>query len=88
MYCKIALPFSHRSAFAKIRCGIAPLRMETACFENLLVEEQICYFCSDFIEDETHVLLNCPFHDDFREKLFNVEKNFRVDFMSFKNEEK
>jgi hypothetical protein len=51
--------------------------METACFENLLVEEQICYFCSDFIEDETHVLLNCPFYD-FRENSFNVAKSLKV----------
>ena len=45
-------------------------------------------FCSDFIENETHVFLNCPFYDDFRENLFNVPKHYTVDFMSFNNEEK
>ena len=53
IYCKIALPFSHRSAFAKFRCGVAPLRIEPGRFENLRIEERICCFCSDFIEDET-----------------------------------
>jgi hypothetical protein len=42
--------FHTKSAFAKLRCGVAPLRI--GCF------------CSDFIiEDET---LHCPFYDDFR----------------------
>jgi hypothetical protein len=43
---------------------------------------------SDFIEDETHILLNCPFYDDFRGNLLNVAKSYTVDFMSFNNEEK
>jgi hypothetical protein len=45
--------------------------------ENLRIEERICCFCSDFIEDETHVLLNCPFYDDFRENLLNVAKSYK-----------
>ena len=88
IYCKIALPFSHRSAFAKFRSGVASLRIETGRFENLRIEERICCFCSDFIEDEAHVLLNCPFYDDVRENLFNVAKSYNVDFMSFNNEGK
>ena len=75
-------------AFAKFRCEVASLRIETGWFENLRIEERICCFCSDFIEDETHVLVNCPFYDDFRENLFNVAKSYTVDFMSFNNEEK
>jgi hypothetical protein len=34
-YCKIPLPFNHRSAFAKFRCGVVPLRIETGRYENL-----------------------------------------------------
>ena len=56
--------------------------------KNLRVEERICCFYSGVIEDETHVLLNCPFYDDFRENLFNVAKSYTVDIMSFNNEEK
>jgi hypothetical protein len=82
------LPFSHRSTFAIFRCGVAPLIIETGRFENLRIEERICCFWSDFIEDETHVLLNCPFYYDFRGNLFTVAKGYTVDFMSFNNEEK
>ena len=82
------MPRSHRSAFTKFRCGVASLRIETGRFENLRIEERICCVCSDFIEDEAHVLLNCPFYDDVRENLFNVAKSYTVDFMSFNNEEK
>ena len=82
------MPFSHRSAFAIFRCGVAPLIIETGRFENLRIEERICCFWSDFIEDETHVLLNCPFYYDFRGNLFTVAKGYTVDFMSFNNEEK
>ena len=28
-YCKLILPVSHRSAFSKFRCGVAPIRIET-----------------------------------------------------------
>ena len=48
IYCKIALPLSHRSALA--------LRIETSRFENLRVYERICCYCSDLIKDETRVL--------------------------------
>ena len=34
-YCKIPLPYGHRSAFAKFRCGVAPLRVETGRYENV-----------------------------------------------------
>ena len=40
-YCKISMPFSQRSSFAKFRCGVAPLRIETGglpgdCFYSIL----------------------------------------------------
>ena len=28
-YCKVLVPFNDRSAFAKCRCGVAPIRLET-----------------------------------------------------------
>ena len=61
---------------------IVAMEIETGRFENLRIEKRICCFCSDFLEDETHVLLNCPFYDDYRENLFNVAKSYTVDFMS------
>ena len=49
---------SHRSALAKFRCGVAPIRSETGRYENLSVNERFCPFCLDCIEDVCHVI--CP----------------------------
>lgn len=43
-YCKILLPLNHRSAFAKFRCGVAPIKIETGRYESLAVEERVCPF--------------------------------------------
>ena len=34
-YCLTRLPPKHRSAFAKFRCGVAPIRIETGRYEGL-----------------------------------------------------
>ena len=68
-YCKIILPPSHRSAFAKFRCGVAPLRLETGRYEGLPADERKCPFCRVHVEDEKHVLLQC-------QKAVNVRRNF------------
>ena len=51
---------------------------------GLRVDERVCCVCSNLIEDETHVLLNCPFYDNFRENVFNVAKSW---FYALNNEE-
>jgi hypothetical protein len=48
--------FFLRSAFAKFRCGVAPLRIETGRYENKNVNERVCFICHDQIEDEKHVI--------------------------------
>ena len=60
-YCKIPLPYGHRSVFAKFRCGVAPLIVETGRYENVKLKDRVCPFCKDATEDEVHALLNCPF---------------------------
>ena len=70
MYCKKLLPLRHRAAFAKFRCGVAPLHIETGRFENKPLEERKCPFC-DNIENEKHVLLNCNIYSDLRHELFS-----------------
>ena len=57
-HCKILLPLKHRSAFAKFRCGVAPIKIDAGRHESLAVEERICPFCSN-IADEMHVILDC-----------------------------
>ena len=40
-YCKLLMPYSHRAAFAKFRCGVAPFRIETGGYENLDVGQRL-----------------------------------------------
>lgn len=56
IYCRKPLPHRQRAAFAKFRCGVAPLRIETGRFENKPLQERKCPFC-DIVETESHVLL-------------------------------
>ena len=65
-YCQKLLPHRHRAAFAKFRCGVAPLRIETGRFENKPLEERKCPFC-DIVETESHVLLDCDTYSDLRQ---------------------
>ena len=41
---KICKPFNHRSA--KLRCGVAPIKLETGRFENLDLQTRICFNCN------------------------------------------
>ena len=63
------MSISHRAAFAKFRCGVAPIRIETGRFENLDVNQRPCLFCN-VVEDEIHVILDCSAYDDLRNNLF------------------
>ena len=52
-------------AYAKFRCGVAPLRIETGRYERLQLYERCCFHCANKIESENHALLECPLYDDF-----------------------
>jgi hypothetical protein len=71
----------YRSAFAKFRCGVAPLRIEIGRYENKYVNERVCFICHYQIEDEKHVLLDCPLYADLRESLFSEVKRSNVHFI-------
>ena len=55
-FCQMIMPQSHRSAFAKFRSGVAPLRIETGRYEGLCINDRTCPFCKNCSEDEFHVL--------------------------------
>ena len=63
------MPLSHRAAFAKFRCGVAPLKIEMGRYLGQTIEQRLCPFC-DNVEDEIHVILHCPAYDTLREELF------------------
>ena len=69
-----------RSALAKFRCGVAPLRLETGRYEGLTEEERLCPLCNIEIENELHVITKCDIYDDLRLVLYDeaiaVNENF------------
>ena len=87
-YCKIIMPKCHRSAFAKFRCGVAPLRLETGRYEGLSVNERICPFCRVYEENETHVIINCETYECIRESLFQTAVRVCPYFNLLTDEEK
>ena len=64
---------SHRSALAKLRCGVAPIKLETGGYENLHIDERKCFVC-DAVESECNVICECPVYDDLRNILFTKAK--------------
>ena len=87
-YCKLIMPFKHRSSMAKFRCGVAPLRIETGRYEGLSEDHRTCPICKSGIENETHVLLTCYLYEEFRTTLFNTALEICNNFDSFSDAEK
>ena len=87
-YCKTIMPTSHRSAFAKFRCGVAPLRLETGRYEGLTVNERVCPFCRTQTETEIHVITQCKTYENIRDSLFQKACVIYPDFNILTDEEK
>ena len=86
-YCKMILSLRHRAAFAKFRCGVAPLRIESGRFENIPLEERKCFFCNA-IESESHALLDCILYTDLRSELFAKAQAVNEEFIFLSAEQK
>ena len=87
-YVKIIMQRNHRSAFAKFRMGVAPLRIETGRYERLEEEQRVCFNCGDTIESEEHVLLECPLYQQIREPWFVKLRQHIPDFYVKTKQEK
>ena len=68
--------------------GVAPLRLETGRYERLLPEQRTCFYCTDCIESEEHVLLSCPVYDDLRLTMESVIKSEYAEYGSLTNRDK
>ena len=80
-----------RSALAKFRCGIAPIRIETGRYgmNRLPVNERLCEFCdANEVEDEFHVVMKCSFYTNIRNTLFTSVLNVLTDFEMFPDTDK
>ena len=63
--------FQLRRSFTRIRVSNHLLRIETGRYYNEERHERICKLCSlEKIESERHLLLHCPFYDNFRQQCF------------------
>ena len=80
-YLSISIPKHHRSALAKFRCGVAPIRLERGRYEKLPEEERKCFAC-DSVENECHVICECPVYDDLRNFLFSKASDVIQNFNS------
>ena len=56
---------------AQLRCGTAPIHLETGRYENIVVDDRLCPLRKSGIEDELHVILECPEYDVVRRELFD-----------------
>ena len=79
-YVRTVMSRAHRSALAKFRCGVAPIRLETGRYEGLPVDQRLCPFCENCIEDEYHVILKCPQYDHIRLPLVAEAVNMNQTF--------
>ena len=46
-------------------------------------EDRKCPFCKTVVEDEAHVILDCPMYEDFRPNLILKASELHNDFMNF-----
>ncbi len=63
----IQIKYGYRKAIAMMRCGSAPLAIETGRFKQgkyIPPEERLCTICLSGVEDEFHVMFNCDFYSD------------------------
>lgn len=69
-YVRCPMHKSLRSAIARIRMGVFPLRIETGRWRGLPLEERLCTNCDmNEVENEKHFLCVCPRHTNLRQGL-------------------
>ena len=70
-YLSMNITLSQRRALASLRCGVAPLHIETGRYSQLSVDQRTCLICvSGSVETEKHFLMSCNFYADLRNELF------------------
>ena len=76
-----------RSAFAKFRCSVAPLKTETGRDNQTPICKRICFNCTKLVEDEIHVLILCLVNQIIRATLFEMAASLNEDFSSYEDTE-
>ena len=84
-YVTTRMPFAHRKNLAMLRCGSLPIMVELGRRQKVPLGERLCTLCNNDIEDEVHLLLQCPIYDDLRQNvigLLNPDLCFKDQFCS------
>ncbi len=72
-YIKAPLSRGERSAMAKFRMGVTPIKLETGHYTRTPEDERLCVLCQlNEIESEEHVLIRCLLYCDIRNDLFHA----------------
>ncbi len=80
-YVKAPLSRGERSAMAKFRMGVAPIKLETGRYTRTPEDERLGVLCQlNEIESEEHVLIQCPLYCNIRNVLFHAATNIYDDF--------
>ena len=89
--CDLHIKYGNRKALSLLRCGSAPISIETLRFKNghhVPVEERLCPVCKGEVEDEFHVVMNCEYYKDIRDELYEHAQHFNQLFNNLSNGEK
>ena len=78
----------YRSAYAKFRCGVAPIKIEscTYCLNRVPVEQRLCDECN-LIEDECHVLMVCTVYISIHIDAMNAVSVIDYQFSTYKHQQ-
>ncbi len=88
-YVKAALSRGERSAMAKFRMGVAPIKLETGRYTRTPEDERLCVLCQlNEIESEEHALIRYPLYCDIRNVLFQAATNIYDDFNDLNDTDK
>ena len=86
-YCKIFLPRKHKSAIAKFKIGVSPIKLETGRYEFIFLT-RICPICKIAVECEKHVLLSCNVYEHILSPLVKKASSLKPEFVNLGDEDK
>ena len=80
-YVEVITAKRYRSAYAKFRCVVAPIKIETCRYglNRVPFDQRVCEICN-VVEDEFHVIMLCSVFDDIRLQLKVSISEFNQDF--------
>ena len=88
-YVHIIMQKKFRLAYAKFRCGVAPINIELCRYglARIHVEERVCSHCKE-VEDEPLDLMHCSLYDDLRNELMLSVSNINSNYQELSMQEK